>query len=49
MDFNKSGVGNVTTNITREDLCIKSSGVMQDVAYGIRMIEYLICYKEVSL
>jgi hypothetical protein len=41
MDFKQGGVGKATINII--------FGVMKDLAYGIRMIEYLICYKEVNL
>jgi hypothetical protein len=41
MDFKQGGVGKATINIIL--------GVMKDFAYGITMIEYLICDKEVSL
>jgi hypothetical protein len=41
MDFKQGSVGKATINIIL--------WIMKDLAYGIRMIEYLICDKEVSL
>jgi hypothetical protein len=41
MDFKQGGVGKATINITFR--------FMKDLAYGITVIEYLICDKEVSL
>ena len=48
MDFKQRDVVKETINIILK-IMHNPLGVMKDFVYGITVIEYLICYKEVNL